>query len=91
MRFKPSTLPLVTASVTRGLVAGHFAYRAVSAGSIGVQGGHGEMRARLVHKDQVRTPQVFCLLAPGGSFRFLLLACYQRLFFVSSPEPAWRA
>src|SRR5512142_2965658 len=63
------------------IIAGHFAVSSLSSGSIGVQRGHGNVGAGLIHKHQIRTGQVCCLFAPGSTFGFLLLAGSYGLFF----------
>jgi hypothetical protein len=67
--------------VTRNLADG-----SLSSGRISIQGGHGDMRARLIHKDQLLTEQLAGLLAPGRTSRFILLACSQGLFFRVQPR-----
>gem|GEM_PF-2179057 len=57
------------------IIAGHLAVSALPSWSVGIQWGHGNVGAGLIHKHQVRAFQVSRLLAPGGPFGFLLLAC----------------
>src|SRR5512135_1247227 len=68
------------------IIAGHFAVSSLSSGSIGVQRGHGNVGAGLIHKHQIRTGQVCCLFAPGSTFGFLLLAGSYGLFFRVQPR-----
>jgi len=68
------------------VIARHFADGTLSSGGIGIQRGHGDMGTGLVDKDQILAQQVSGLLAPGGPFGFLLLACSYGLFFRVQPR-----
>ena len=71
----------------RSIVAWNRALGSLSSGGIGIQRRHGDMRAGLIHKHQLRALQLLALLAPGLTRRFILLACASRVFFfVSNPE-----
>ncbi len=65
----------------RPVIAGNFPDGPLSPGSVGVQGSHGNMRTRFIHKDQILTGEVARLLTPGGPCCFILFAGYERLFF----------
>src|SRR5512142_2424943 len=68
------------------IIARHLAVCSLSSGSVGIQGGHGNVGAGLIHKHQIRTLQVSRLLPPNGAFGFLLLACPYGLFFRVQPR-----
>src|SRR5579884_551551 len=68
------------------IIARHLAYRARSSRGIRVQRSHGNVGAGLVDKDQLLARQKGGLLAPGSSFRFLLLAGSYGLFFRVQPK-----
>lgn len=68
------------------IIAGDLAYCALSSWGICTQRGHGDVGTGLVNKDQILARQVSGLCAPGGTFRFLLLACSYGLFFRVQPK-----
>jgi hypothetical protein len=68
------------------IIAGNLPDRTLSSGSVGIQGGHGNMRTRLIHKDQILASQMQGLLTPRCSLFFFLFAGSQRLFFRVQPR-----
>jgi len=70
----------------RSIIAGHLAYRARSSRGISIQRSHSDVGTGLVYKDQVLAWQKSGLLAPGGTFSFLLFAGSYRLFFRVQPK-----
>src|SRR5258708_37909068 len=70
----------------RSIVARNLADGSLPSGSIGIQRGQSNMGASLIDKHQIRSLQLLSLLTPGRTSCMILLACYERRFFLVHPR-----